>query len=91
MNLAGSQVPPISLSLQRRTQIDALAAGMPELAQGRTHIRAMDAIAQGSVHTTMRTADSMTWSGAICLPPTVLDGGFVASGIKVTVRTPSSS
>ena len=86
MARAGMHQPPVRLQVQRRTQVDAMSAGLPCMRE-KTYITATRVLARGTVHATTRNPTSITWSGAIVLPPCVRNGGFVASGIKVTVRS----
>lgn len=86
MSRTGIRSPPVRLDLQRRTQVDALSADMP-IVQEKTHITALKTLARGVAHTTTKNTNCVTWSGAIVLPPCVRNGGFVGSGIKVTVRS----
>ncbi|KAJ3553979.1 hypothetical protein NM688_g3343 [Phlebia brevispora] len=77
---------PVRVSLQRQTQVDALAAGMPTMREN-THIAAVKTLVRGVIHAMTRSSNSITWSGAVELPPSVRSGGFVGSGIKVNVRS----
>jgi len=78
-----SSGPFVSIQLQRRTLVDALAAGMVVLNQ-KSHMLSCKAIGKGIVHSSSRTVNSVTWSGTILISPTITDGGFAASGIKVS-------
>ena len=73
------------VQLQRRTQVDAMAAGLPALAAEKSHMSAIKTLARAVFHATTRHPNSITWQGSLVVPPWVRNGGFVANGIKVTV------
>ena len=78
---------PVRLQLHRQTTVDVLAAGVDAAARERTDISGSKALASGVVYTASRDVNAVVWSGHIVLPPKVACGGFVARGIRVTVRS----
>ena len=79
---------PVRLQLHRQTQVDVLAAGMHASAlRERTDISASKVLASGIVYSASRDVNSIVWAGQIVIPPKVRCGGFVAKGIRVTVRS----
>lgn len=76
--------PPVRLLLQRRTQVDVLAASLPCMQVPETHISASKHIASGAVQTVHRDGNKIVWSGSIMVPDRVKCGGFVAMGLHVT-------
>lgn len=74
------------VQLQRQTAIDVLAAGLPVQLRERTNISASKTIATGIIYSVSREAHSIIWSGHIVVPEKIRCGGFVAKGIRVSVR-----
>lgn len=75
--------PSVRVHVQRRTKVDALAAGMLA-ASDKTHMLSEKSIGQGYIHSSTRKFHSMTWSGVILIPSKITYGGFAASGIQVS-------
>ncbi|KAI0784814.1 hypothetical protein C8Q75DRAFT_370701 [Abortiporus biennis] len=80
-----SSIPshPIRIQLQRRTTVDANAAGMGAFSKEKSHMVSSKFIGQGIIHSSTRNLNSITWSGTITVPSKVTIGGFSVSGIKV--------
>lgn len=73
---------PVMVQLQRRSTVDAIAAGMP-IDEEKGHMTSMKMIGQGVIQGSNRGPSSITWSGMIVVPPKITSVGFTASGLKV--------
>ncbi|KAI0917449.1 hypothetical protein AcW1_007355 [Taiwanofungus camphoratus] len=88
--------PPIRVQLQRTTTVNALGAELAASSE-KGHIFRNKVIGQGIVHNTSRGLRSITWSGTLVVSASVTNGGFIASGLRVTdnivvsIKPPDSS
>ncbi|KZT12214.1 uncharacterized protein LAESUDRAFT_641317 [Laetiporus sulphureus 93-53] len=74
---------PLQVHMKRTTAVDVLCTGVPQMSQS-SHIFSSQVIGQGVVHKTSRNARSITWAGAVTLSANVRNGGFEATGVRVS-------
>lgn len=87
LRMGQAHAPPLKVHLQRATVVDVgVESSCFTRVLSKSYMMSHKVVGQGAVHHATISRNSLTWAGTIILPSDAIAGGFLAHGLRVSVR-----